>query len=706
MKKIIRKRAFHFTMFCFAILLGIVLGLGFFDKGTFSCGKASAAGKTFTFNGKNLDKFNGEKTFIINCDTTKAHVDLMEEMSDAKFKKILKVERLEYGPKATKVQNDFIVYFMNMKTLVLGKNIKQYPEEKWNLTYYGYALLDYSLERIEVKKGNKKYASKDGVLYNKAMTKLIKLPGNYQGKSYVMPEMVQSVSGKYSIMLGGKLERFTISRVFNGSLDNLNYFEKLSYIEVPEGNPHFITIDGVLYNHAQTKMICVPAKSTMTELHFPDTLSKLDLGYLPKTLETINIPRDCKKLYLGGEEYEDSNLFWYLHKLKEITVSPGNSIFQSIDGVLYSADGVTLLAYPAAKPDKEYVVPDEVVTISDDAITGKCSNLERLVIGKKVKYWDVEDIYDGMPSVAEYVVAPENINFASENGVLYTKDMKELLAYPEKNPATSFTIGGKVEEVYTDNFKSDYLTTLTIASSKLTGDGVEGLNGFFLPNLAAFSVTGSKKLKVVDGVLYDKNSLISYPAQKKNATFKIPDFVEEVADCSIVNNLYLKKIVLGKKVSSLDYYSMGYGCKKLAAYGVNKKNQIFCAKDGIVYDKKKTILAVYPFGKKAKTLTILKSLEYIAVPSDFLAKTSLKGFKLEKGNKYFKLNKKKTKLTNKETGNVYTLKYSKNYYTEFEKGGYMKQGGASEKGLQENRIPEYGASEKGMRESRILKYAI
>ena len=699
MKKLIRNKV-HVGICCFVLLLCVVGSLGFLKDGAVPYDRVSAAGKgkVFTFNGKNLDKFNGEKTFIINCDTTTAHADQIAELYETKYKKFLKVTKVEYGPKATKVRENFLTYFMNMKTLVLGKNIKQASDEKWNLTYYGSPLLDYSLERIEVKKGNKKYTAKDGVLYNKKMTMLIKLPGNYKGKSYVMPETVQSMYNKYTITYGRNMEQITISRIFNGNLDNLNYYEKLKQINVVEGNPHFYTLDGVLYNQAQTKMICVPAKLKATELHFPDTLKKLDLGNVPETLVKINIPRDCTKVYLSEEEYEDSNLFWFLEKLQEITVSPGNTVFQAIDGVLYSLDGVTLIAYPAAKTDKEYTIPDEVVTIADDAITDKCKNLERLVIGKKVKYWDFEYSTDGAPEVAEFVVAPENLNFSSENGVLYSKDKKILLVYPKKNQNTSFTIGKQVEEIDTENFKSDYLTTITIDSSKMYGEDLEGLNGYFLPKLESFSVKASKNLNAVDGVLYGKNELVSYPAQKKNATYKIPDFVKYVDEYSIVNNSYLKKIVLGKKVSSVDNYAMGYGCKKLASYGVDKKNKYFSVKDGILYDKGKKYLAMYPFGKKAKTLTILKSVQYLYVTSDFLAKTSLKQFKLEKGNSYFKLNKKKNKLTNTEYGNTYVLKYKKDYYTEFEQGsiklgGYMQQDSASE-----NDITENGACGKNLKD--------
>ena len=101
---------------------------------------------------------------------------------------------------------------------------------------------------------------------------------------------------------------------------------------------------------------------------------------------------------------------------------------------------------------------------------------------------------------------------------------------------------------------------------------------------------------------------------------------------------------------------------------------------------------MYPFGKKAKTLTILKSVKEINLYSAFFTKTPLKHFKLQKGNSYFKLNKKRTKLTDKEYGIVYNLNLKDiDAYTEFEsndatQGGTLEQGGALKLGAMKDEL--------------------
>lgn len=57
--------------------------------------------------------------------------------------------------------------------------------------------------------------------------------------------------------------------------------------------------------------------------------------------------------------------------INEFQVESGNPSFKLIDGVLFSADGTTLIAYPCGKEEvAAYTVPDGTKTISNGAFTG------------------------------------------------------------------------------------------------------------------------------------------------------------------------------------------------------------------------------------------------------------------------------------------------------------------------------------------------
>jgi hypothetical protein len=65
--------------------------------------------------------------------------------------------------------------------------------------------------------------------------------------------------------------------------------------------------------------------------------------------------------------YVDTTAFFNMANLKEIIVDENNPAFKSIDGVLYSKDGKTLIHYPSSRGVDVFVVPEFVNTIAANA---------------------------------------------------------------------------------------------------------------------------------------------------------------------------------------------------------------------------------------------------------------------------------------------------------------------------------------------------
>ncbi|MDR1905804.1 MAG: leucine-rich repeat domain-containing protein, partial [Clostridiales bacterium] len=77
------------------------------------------------------------------------------------------------------------------------------------------------------------------------------------------------------------------------------------------------------------------------------------------------------------------NALYYCESLRSITVSPYNSIYSSVSGVLYNKEKTKLILYPSCKTDSQFTIPDGVVSIGGFAFL-RCMFLNKVVIPRGV----------------------------------------------------------------------------------------------------------------------------------------------------------------------------------------------------------------------------------------------------------------------------------------------------------------------------------
>ena len=95
------------------------------------------------------------------------------------------------------------------------------------------------------------------------------------------------------------------------------------------------------------------------------------------------------------------------------------------DGVLYSADGTELIAYPTAKEDRVFEIPELVEKIHSGAFRG-CNNLKKLIIPKSIiidgglTFNDASfDLFYCGDSAPEYRIQADRPAFESTNVTVY-----------------------------------------------------------------------------------------------------------------------------------------------------------------------------------------------------------------------------------------------------------------------------------------------
>lgn len=160
--------------------------------------------------------------------------------------------------------------------------------------------------------------------------------------------------------------------------------------EVGEGNT--ATLMGAPETSEQ---VTVP--STVTS--FGVTYSVTGIGtwgfrYCPN-LTSVDIPASVTSI--------DNSAFHGCPKLAIVTVAESNEAYESIDGALYSADGTTLMLYPAATKG-DATVPTNVTNIGSRAFYG-CSGLTSITLPDGVTDIGDQAFYDCSNLASVYIPA-------------------------------------------------------------------------------------------------------------------------------------------------------------------------------------------------------------------------------------------------------------------------------------------------------------
>lgn len=184
-------------------------------------------------------------------------------------------------------------------------------------------------------------------------------------------------------------------------------------------------------------------------------------------LKVINIERDNAFGTIGTYAFNGCSA------LEAVNVN--NDAYVSVDGVLYTADGKTLVLYPQNKAGDTFTVPDTVTKIARRAFRGN-NNLVEIVIGANVStLGDGEDDYEVFgeaKKLERFVVDAENQSFSAIGGVLYNKAGTVLRFYPSAKSDMTYVVESTAEKICLNAFAGAInLSILYIPKSVVTVSG-------------------------------------------------------------------------------------------------------------------------------------------------------------------------------------------------------------------------------------------
>jgi len=206
---------------------------------------------------------------------------------------------------------------------------------------------------------------------------------------------------------------------------------------------------------------------TMTELTIPEMIDgkwvtglKFNSLFHAANLRNIYLPSHIRSIY--------DQMFYYCVSLEDIYVSEKNENHVAINGMLFTKlpDGLCLEYVPVKKIGSYFEIPQEAVYVSLQAISN-CYSLETVVLHENIKtqghllstdgvdyVYEFANYFASCYNLKEIIVDKRNPDFTSEDGILYTKDKKILVAYPMAYESKEYRVPDGVEKIGWEAFYS------------------------------------------------------------------------------------------------------------------------------------------------------------------------------------------------------------------------------------------------------------
>jgi hypothetical protein len=239
-----------------------------------------------------------------------------------------------------------------------------------------------------------------------------------------------------------------------------------------------------------------------------ESVTKLDyVGFFSKAT-SITIP--ATTLTISSQPLVSSELL-------SINVASDNPNYKSVDGVLYSKDGATLVLYPTNKVGESFTIADDVTKIESYAF-GCLNNLKNLTISDSVTDVGQIGMVNGCNdnSLESYIVGEGNENYSTIDGVLFDKEATLQVAYPKSKAGENYDMVSSVTKLQSSSFGYNRNLKTIKLSENLETIGVYSFNSL---NLATLHIPASVQ-EIAELGLDSTNSVTVDP---ENPNFVVSD---------------------------------------------------------------------------------------------------------------------------------------------------------------------------------------
>lgn len=235
------------------------------------------------------------------------------------------------------------------------------------------------------------------------------------------------------------------------------------------------------------------------------------------------------------------------------------------------------------------VIPEEVKSIDPEAFAD-CKNIKKLILNEGLERFDEKCLSYLIQEDEQFacILIPstvKEISLASERGVLGGK-----VSYSIHEENSKYFMDDDI--CYEVNEQGKY--TVLFCQNKMLGHAIIN-DGTIAIADCAFAVSK-----------WNSDDAVGVFARLRK--IELPDCLEKIGNNAFSKCKALSEIVIGPSVSFIDATAF-FGCKKLKKISVSPNNAYYADVDGVLFDKSKKNLIVFPEGKKVNQYELPGTIE-------------------------------------------------------------------------------------------------
>ena len=421
----------------------------------------------------------GEAAFYSCTNLTNVKIpNSVTTINKAAFYSCTNLTSLTIPDSITNIGSDAFAYCRSLTSVTIPNSVKSIGEHAFEDCT--------SLTSIGVSSDNENYASVEGVLFNKDKSKLITYPAGKSNDTYEISNSVTSI-GDHAFTGCVSLKSVTIydsvTSISDGAFFDCEGLKDVYYTSTEdEWNKITIGNDNENLTNATIHYNFEPKPSNKQTGSCGDNVTySLDTETGVLTISGTGKMKD----YSGEDSpfYQNSNIKSVI--IENGVTSIGNLAFSSCNSLI------------------EVSLPSSIISLGVSAFSG-CENLMSISIPANVA--DIQSIaFAGCKKLTSIEVDSNNENYSSINGVLFDKNITELVCYPAGKNDASYTVPNTVKSfAYGSFYDCENLTSVIIPNGVTSIGGAsfwncKNLKSIVIPKsvtkIDLFSFNGCESLK-------------------------------------------------------------------------------------------------------------------------------------------------------------------------------------------------------------------